>query len=120
MIIDIGTWNFRNVHIFFSAQALTTTDTTKYSTLNGTSGLFNNAPLMLVGTDNIWDKVPKFDINNLPPSNISTLSINPTSQPTVYKVVVTPQIVSDKKRYITLSHSKNIQSTLVDVIFDLT
>lgn len=119
MIIDIGTWNFKTANIFLLANTLISTNTTKYNTINGTSGLFSNSPLILVGTDNIWDKVPKFDVNNLPPSNVSILSINPTSAPTVYKIVVTSQDVADKKRYITISHSNIIQSVLCDVIFDL-
>ena len=119
MIIDIGTWNFKTANIFLLANTVQTTDISKYTTMNGTSGLFNNSPLILVGTDNIWDNLPKFDINNLPPSNISTLLINPRPTPIVYKIVISPQDVAYKKRYITISHSKVIKSVLVDIIFDL-
>lgn len=119
MIIDIGTWNFKTANIFLLANAVQTTDISKYTTMNGTNGLFNNSPLILVGTDNIWDNLPKFDINNLPPSNISTLLINPILAPTVYKIIISPQDVEYKKRYITISHSKVIKSALVDIIFDL-
>ena len=121
MIIDIGTWNFKNVNLFVLATALDTPTKNKtniYTSLDGTDGLFNNSPLMVVGTDNIWDKVPKFNLNYFPPENISQLSIS-LKVPTVYKIIITPQDVADKKRYITLSHSRYVQSALLDVIFDM-
>lgn len=179
IIIDIGSYNFTTIDIYIKMNMIIQSGQTisglsplylynnglsnniDNSTLNGNGGLFNNFPLVFVGTHNIWTSpTAVFSLDNLPPSDIgigyvscnaftnsvlqapsgpidsninplfkvkSKYTMNNNIQYSIYKTLpdgnrifklsINSNNIKNKNRYIVLSHSRMLQSSLVDIVF---